>query len=272
MARSRLSGEDERQLEGVARPNALVVHEVIRKEGVENLRRAPSALAWSALAAGLAMGFSLVSEGLLRAHLPDAPWRPLVTKLGYSVGFLIVVLGRQQLFTENTLTPVLPLLSKPDGSTALRLLRLWGIVLAGNLVGAAAFAWTVGHTAVFTPAVRHAFSEIGREAMEGSAVLHGLRGIFAGWLIALMVWLLPGADQARVAVLFVLTYLVGLAGLSHIIAGSVEALYVVQTGDFSWGAYWGRFAGPTLLGNTLGGVALVAALNFGQVAPDSEDT
>ena len=133
------------------------------------------------------------------------------------------------------------------------------------------FAWTVGHTGVFAPDVRHAFTGIGREAMQGSAGLHLLRGIFAGWLIALMVWLLPGADQARVAVIFVLTYLVGLAGLSHIIAGSVEALYVVLTGDFSWGAYWGRFALPTLLGNTLGGVALVAALNFGQVAPASEE-
>ena len=117
MAEPQLSGQEKKQAGAAARPNALVVHEVIRAEGTEELRRAPSALAWSALAAGLAMGFSLVSEGLLRAHLPDAPWRPLVSKLGYSVGFLIVVLGRQQLFTENTLTPVLPLLNKPEGRT-----------------------------------------------------------------------------------------------------------------------------------------------------------
>jgi formate/nitrite transporter FocA (FNT family) len=270
MATPDLNNEEQQQAEAAARPNAIVVHEVISAEGDEELRRAPIALAWSALAAGLAMGFSLVSEGLLRSHLPHVPWTPLVSKLGYSVGFLIVVLGRQQLFTENTLTPVLPLLSKWDGATLCRLLRLWGIVLAGNLLGALAFAWVVSHTGVFTPDVRQTFRQIGSESMHGGAVLHLLRGIFAGWLIALMVWLLPGADQARVIVIFVLTYLVGLAGLSHVIAGSVEALYSVLAGDTSWAAYGGRFLLPTLLGNTVGGVALVAALNYGQVAPPSD--
>src|SRR5690349_8167211 len=83
-------------------PRVHVVHEAIRIEGEEELKRTSSALAWSGLAAGLSMGFSLVTEGLLRSHLPDTPWRPLVSKLGYSAGFLFVVLGRQQLFTENT--------------------------------------------------------------------------------------------------------------------------------------------------------------------------
>ena len=266
-----LNTQEQSQAGQASRPNAIVVHEVIRAEGEEELGRAPLALALSALAAGLAMGFSLVAEGLLRAHLPDTPWRPLVSKLGYSVGFLIVVLGRQQLFTENTLTPVLPLLTQRDRKTLCRLLRLWGIVLAGNLLGALAFAWVVGHTGVYTPQVRHVFGQIGLETMHGGVLLHFLRGIFAGWLIALMVWLLPGAGEARVFVILVLTYLVGLAGLAHVIAGSVEALYSVLVGQTSWAAYGGRFLLPTLLGNTLGGVTLVAALNYGQVAPPSEE-
>ena len=82
-----------------------------------------------------------------------------------------------------------------------------------------------------------------------------------------MVWLLPAAEQARLQIIIILTYLVGLGGLAHIIAGSVEALYVVTLGLYPWAAYWGQFMVPTLLGNILGGVTLVAALNYAQVAP-----
>ena len=82
------------------------------------------------------MGFSFIAEGVLRSHLPDAPWRPLISKFGYSFGFLIVIIGRQQLFTENTLTAVLPVLARRSWNSICRMLRLWAIVLAANLAGA----------------------------------------------------------------------------------------------------------------------------------------
>src|SRR4051794_15798802 len=126
-----------------------VVHEAIRKEGEGELARPSSALAWSGLAAGLSIGFSFVAEALLRSHLPDATWRPLVAKLGYSLGYLIVILGRQQLFTENTLTVILPLLIQRDARTLLNVARLWAVVLAANLAGAMLFAWLLGHTPAF---------------------------------------------------------------------------------------------------------------------------
>src|SRR3954471_18464498 len=93
-------------------PASHVVHQAIVAEGVEELERSTAALAWSGLAGGLAMGLSLIAEAILQTHIPDASWRPLVSKLGYAVGFLVVILGRQQLFTENTLTPILPLLDR----------------------------------------------------------------------------------------------------------------------------------------------------------------
>src|SRR5689334_18565020 len=77
-----------------------VVHEAIRHDGEEELRRPMSALAWSGLAAGMSMGFSFVGQALLYADLPDTRWRHLITGLGYPLGFLIVIIGRQQLFTE----------------------------------------------------------------------------------------------------------------------------------------------------------------------------
>ncbi|HVI24149.1 MAG TPA: formate/nitrite transporter family protein, partial [Myxococcales bacterium] len=146
--------KEEAEAEERSAPNPSVVWDAVHQEGCDELRRRPVALMWSGLAAGLSMGFSLISEGLLRAHLPDAGWRPLVSKLGYSVGFLVVVLGRQQLFTENTLTVVLPVLRRRAGWVVKKMARLWSIVLVANLIGALGVAWVLGHTAVFDPHVR----------------------------------------------------------------------------------------------------------------------
>src|SRR5215204_494686 len=127
-------------------PSGKVVYKAILHEAEDELGRPSAALFWSGLAAGLSMGFSLTAEALLRSRLPERDWTPLVTKLGYSVGFLVVILGRQQLFTENTLTPVLPLLQRKDAKTLANLLRLWGVVLAANLLGALSIAWVMARS------------------------------------------------------------------------------------------------------------------------------
>ncbi|MFL5590225.1 MAG: formate/nitrite transporter family protein [Ktedonobacteraceae bacterium] len=266
-----LSKGERREVEERTSISALVVHETVREEGEHELRRPPSALAWSGLAAGLSMGFSLVAQGLLHAYLPRASWTPLIDNLGYSTGFLIVILGRQQLFTENTLTVILPLLAHPDWSTFWRVARLWAVVLAANLVGAFLFATIVAHTAVFPPQITRSFAEISLHSMQGSFGLTLLRGIFAGWLIALMVWLLPASQGTRLHIIILITYLVALGGFTHIIAGSVDVLYLVSTGTVSWLTYFIGFMLPTLIGNIIGGVSLVAALNFAQVTSETED-
>lgn len=240
-----------------------VVHEAIRQEGEQELRRATSALAWSGLAAGLSMGFSMLAQGIIHHALPDEPWRRLVAGFGYSVGFIIVVLGRQQLFTENTLTPILPLLQSRTWCKLFQVMRLWAIVLATNLLGTLLFAWAVGSTDLFSPELRLAFTQISQDALRPFGPMF-LGGIFAGWLIALMVWLLPAAETARVVIIMLLTYTISIAGFPHLIAGSVEAFYLVITGALSWTGYLTQFMLPTLLGNVLGGVILVAALNHAQ--------
>src|SRR5215212_3515823 len=145
---------EQEEAERRSAPSGKIVYKAILKEGEEELARPSSALFWSGLAAGLSMGFSMIAEGLLHAHLPDAPWRPLVAKFGYSVGFLIVILGRQQLFTENTLTPVLPLLRKKTADCLRNVLRLWAVVLLANLLGALLFALVLAKTPTFSTEMR----------------------------------------------------------------------------------------------------------------------
>src|SRR3954454_9875774 len=244
-------------------PAPSVVYEAIYSEGRDELQRGSGSLFFSGLAAGLSMGFSLASEGLLRAYLPDAPWRPLIAKLGYSVGFLIVVLGRQQLFTENTLTVVLPVLRRRAWWVVRKMIRLWSIVLLANLIGALGIAWALGHTAVFDEHIRTVFAKIASHGVGEAFGTVLLKGVFAGWLIALMVWLMPGAQGSRLAVIVIITYLIGLGEFAHVIAGSVDKLLLVTTGQLSAGAFLGGCLAPALLGNILGGVSLVAALNHG---------
>jgi formate/nitrite transporter FocA (FNT family) len=244
--------------------DARTTHEVIRLEGERELDRSNAALAWSGLAAGLAMGFSLVAQGVLHHGLPDAPWRPLVSSLGYSVGFLIVILGSQQLFTENTLRVIVPLLSRRDGKTLGNVARLWAVVLVANVVGALVFGWVAARTEMFSAELRHSFTELSRKAMEPDFGLTLLRGIFAGWLIALMVWMMPAARTAHLWVIVIVTWLVGASHLSHVVAGSVEAFYLAALGEQSWGEALVGFTLPSFIGNVIGGTGLVAALNHAQ--------
>jgi formate-nitrite transporter family protein len=247
-------------------PSAFVVHEAIRLEGEEELRRPPEALAFSGFAAGLSMGFSFVAEGALNYYVPQASWAPLLIRMGYPVGFLIVILGRQQLFTETTVTVILPLLAQRTAAQLVRVLRFWGIVLATNLLGALLFAWVLAVTDTYGQGVKEQLAQLAAFAVGGGFGSVFVRGVFAGWLIATVVWLMPAAGSMRVWVIIIITYLVGLADLSHIIAGSVETLYLVVLGRLAWTTWFTGFMLPTLLGNAVGGVALVSALNHAQVA------
>jgi formate-nitrite transporter family protein len=93
-------------------------------------------------------------------------------------------------------------------------------------------------------------------------------GIFAGWLIAMMVWMMPAADSSRAFIIVCMTYLVSLGRLPHAVAGSVEVLYLVASKRLAWGAFLGSFLAPTLIGNTIGGVSLVAFFNHAQVVTE----
>jgi formate/nitrite transporter FocA (FNT family) len=255
-----------------AAPRALVIHEIVRAEGEEALKRQPAALTWSALAAGLSMGFSFLSQALLHACLPDAPWRPAIDSIGYSVGFIIVILGRQQLFTESTLTAVLPVLTRRNAASLGALLRLWGIVLVANILGAWIFAALLTIHGVFRPDVTAALASLSVQTVQSPFLATFFRSVFAGWLIAMMVWLLPSARSARLWTVMLITYVVSLGHLSHVIAGSVEAAYAVLTGAASPQGFALSFLLPTLLGNTVGGVALVALLNHAAIAPEIQDS
>jgi formate-nitrite transporter family protein len=261
--------EEVEEVEKRERPRSAVIFETIRREGEEEFQRTSLALFWSAIAAGGSMTFSMITQGVIQARLPDAPWAHLVSSFGYTVGFLIVILGRQQLFTENTLTPLLPIFHQPTRHRFGNLARLWTVIFLGNIIAALLTSGLVAYSGAFPADTLKTFDELARSATSHPFLVLFAKAVFAGWLIALMVWLLPMAEQAAIFVIVILTYVVAAGDFAHIIAGSIEAMFGAWHGAISWGDVL-AFVVPTLLGNCVGGVAFVAAVSSAEIGAEDD--
>ena len=260
-----ISEHEVRDVEEMSAPRTPVIYEVVRRLGEEEMARPATSLWWSGVAAGLSISFSLLAQAILQAHLPDAPWRPLVSSFGYCVGFLMVVLGNQQLFTESTITAVLPVLKDTSWKRLWRMGRLWAIVLVANFAGTFFAAVFCTFTPVLQPELLHGMQEISRVLLALSWWSMALHGISSGFLIAAMVWMIPSAESAKFAVITLMTYLIAIGGFTHIVAGSMEANMLVLAGDWEWWRMLAQFFVPVLIGNMIGGTALFALISYAQV-------
>ncbi|OYY67859.1 formate/nitrite transporter family protein [Sphingomonas sp. 28-63-12] len=245
--------------------SAQELHRAVREEGQEELDRPASSLFWSGLAAGLTISASLLAEGTLEAHLPDSPARPLLAALGYPMGFLLVILGRMQLFTESTITAMLPLVTAPSRWALLSTLRLWGIVIGANLVGTSLAAAAIVWGWPGDPAIRAGMIHVSHAVIAFGPFSTLLNAIPAGFLIAIIAWALPNAREQSFFVIFAVTYLVAIGGFSHSIVGSNEAFVLIFSGEAGAGRVLFGFLVPAILGNLVGGAGLFAVLAHAQV-------
>jgi formate/nitrite transporter FocA (FNT family) len=263
-----LSETEKKDVDESSRLSALTIVEVLRREGEDEMDRPATSLWWSGIAAGLSLSFSLIVQGVLQTRLPDTPWRPLVTSLGYTIGFLIAVMARHQLFTENTITAVLPVTARLSLHNLARMGRLWGLVLIANLAGTLLAALFCSFTPVIPHEVREAMLAISQESVAHSPLEIFFRAIAAGFLIAAMVWLLPSAQSTQFHVIILMTYVIAIGGFAHIVAGSFEGFILVANSRMQ---VWPLLAGvafPTLIGNIIGGTGLFALIAYAQVAKE----
>lgn len=247
---------------------AMAIHEHIRQDGEKELERDAMALLWSAIAAGLSMGASLLAKGIFHVQLEGIPGSFVLENLGYTFGFIIVIMARQQLFTENTVTAVLPIMQNPTWRNGGLLMRLWGVVLLGNLIGTAIVALAFEHMPVFDEATRDAFVKIGMDVMKNSPSEMFANAIISGWVIATMVWMFPAAGAAKIVVIILMTWLIALGDTTHIVVGAVEIFYLVFNGTLHWSEFLWPFALPTLAGNICGGTFIFALLSHAQIRND----
>lgn len=247
---------------------AMAIHEHIRQDGEKELERDAMALLWSAIAAGLSMSASLLAKGIFHVQLDGIPGAYVLENLGYTFGFIIVIMARQQLFTENTVTVVLPVMQKPSWVNFGLMMRLWSLVLLGNLIGTAVAAWAFEYMPIFDEETRDAFVKIGMEVMKNSPAEMFANAMISGWIIATMVWMFPSAGAAKIVVIILMTWLIALADTTHIVVGAVEIFYLIFNGTIHWSEFFWPFALPTLAGNICGGTFIFALLSHAQIRND----
>jgi formate-nitrite transporter family protein len=260
-----ISADEVEDVEELATPRTPVIYEVVRRLGDEEMQRPLTSLWWSGVAAGLSISFSLLAQAILLTHLPDAEWRPLLTSFGYCVGFIMAVMSRQQLFTESTITAVLPVVAEFTWRNIGRMARLWAIVLAANLAGTLFAALFCTYTPVLPAQLYDGMVTVSRDLLGFSWWDMMFRAVAAGFLMAAMVWLMPGAERAQFHVITLITWLIAVGGFTHVVAGSMEAYLLVLTGDWAWWQMIAEFLAPVLIGNIIGGTALFALIAYAQV-------
>ena len=257
-------GQDQKNL---SRPSAEEIYQQVSRNARQELKRSSTALAISAFGGGVFMGLSALGTAMALALLPAGPKTEIVSRMFYPLGFIVVIIGRSQLFTENTLYPVALVLS--EKKEFWNTLRLWSVVLPGNVLGAFAFASLAALTEALSPGIVQALAGLGLQALAHPASTIFWSGVMGGWIIALAAWLVSGSHSitGSVAVIWMLTFIVGLGNFAHCIATSGEILVAVLTHQASWQAYphWFLYA---VLGNICGGVGMVTILEYGQVVSD----
>lgn len=255
----------EKIVEDTEKLDSKQIFEVIRRDGNEELERPNGSLFWSGIAAGLMISLSVLGEAIFRTYLPDTAWRYLLENMGYSLGFLVVILGRMQLFTENTITTVLPVMQDPRPRLLQRVVVLWSIVLFANVIGAFVVATAFAYGSFIPSDLLPAITELSEHATGFAPGVAFQRAIPAGILVAAIVWMLPQSEGFELFVILIFTWLIAAGDFTHIVAGSVEMAFLMVQGQLGFGpAIWSFFL-PVLAGNILGGTAIFALLAFGQV-------
>lgn len=222
-------------------------------------------LALSGLSAGLDIGFSLFFMAVVLTLMGgdfSAPLTRAVVANMYPVGFVFVIIGRSELFTEHTTLAVFPVLGRRASIWALA--RLWGVVYAANLLGAAMFAlvavWVGPALGVIDSA---AFGTIAQQLVETGWTMTFVSGLLAGWMMGLLSWILTAAQEtiSRILLVWLVTAGIGLAGLHHSVVGTAEVLAGVFSHHQSLSDYW-RFLIPATIGNAVGGAVLVSLIKY----------
>lgn len=262
------SSRDEEEIEELKAADAKEVHRAVREEGDEEVNRPAASLLWSGLAAGFAINASLLAEAALHAGIGETPWRTLVVSLGYPLGFVIVILGRMQFFTESTITAMLPLVTRPSMWTLKRTLRLWALVILANLAGTALTTLALTHLPMLDASLRDGMVSVSEVILRHDAMATFWTAIPAGFMIASIAWMLPNAREQSFLVIFAVTYAVGITGLSHSVVGSAEAFTLVWAGKIDIARALFAQIAPAVIGNLVGGAGLFAVLAHGQVRPE----
>ena len=261
-----LSPAERKDVEERAAPRSPVIHAVVMLHGEEELERPTGSLFWSGVAGGITIMASVIAEAALLTKLPETVGaREAIADLGYSVGFIMVVLGRMQLFTEQTVVAALPVMAQPSRAKLASAARLWTIVFVANLIGACVAAAMNIHLRLMGPELIKSMLDVSAELLHRTPLETLAQAIPAGFLVASIAWIRAGSQGGEFWIVLTLTYAIALGNFAHVVAGSAEAFLLVFAGGIGIGEAFGGIILPALLGNIIGGTGLFALLAHAQV-------
>ncbi|WP_231758960.1 formate/nitrite transporter family protein [Microbulbifer elongatus] len=241
------------------------------QESLHEYQRNNRSLFLSSLAAGLEIGFSLFLMAAFYSHFNGPEFEQLMyllVALSYPIGFILVIIGRSDLFTEHTTLAILPLLSGRERVASLA--RVWGVIYAGNMVGAFLFSLLFVHYVEVTERLDAGiFAYYGEKLLADIPRGQFVGAIFAGWLMGLLGWMVASAAEtiSRIVVVALIAFVIGLGGLAHCIAGAVGIFCALLSDESTMRLWEGlRFLGVATLGNTIGGSIFVGMLKYSYVA------
>ena len=235
-------------------------------EGKEQLDRPLVSLFLSAVAAGMILGFTVLAVAVMASLLPNMHegLNRIIVATVYPLGFVLCILSRTQLFTEHTATAVYPVL---DGKSNLKkLLRLWSVVICGNLVGGLASAGLLNAAEPVIHASKGYFL-LAEHLLHFSGQSLFVSSILAGWLMALGAWIVLStySTLSQIFSIYIVTFIIGVGGLHHSIAGSIELFAALFSSDQIHFAQLPVVILTVLAGNLVGGSVFVAVLNYGHI-------
>ena len=253
--------------EALPETRRLTAQEIFRaavENAREEIRRSPRTLAFSGVVGGMTLGLTGLAVAAVHSLIGHGGWEDLAAYIIYPVGFIAVIIGRGQLFTENTLYPVVLILD--ERRQFFQTLRLWATVFTANILGAFFFALLAMRTSALSPHFASELINLGLDASNGSFTHFFWSGIFGGWLIALVAWMVTASHWTigQLVMIWLLTFVVGIGHFAHCIVTSGEILCAVVAGSIPVLTYF-QWLLPATLGNIVGGVVIVSLLNYGQV-------
>lgn len=235
-------------------------------EGMEQIARPRASLFLSAVAAGMILCFTVLAVAVMSSLVAntDSQFSRLIVAAAYPLGFVLCILSRTQLFTEHTATAVYPVLD--NKADVKGLLRLWFIVICGNLTGGLVSAGLL----VFSEPVIHAgigYDLLAQHLIGFSIPTLFVSAILAGWLMALGAWIVLATHStlSQIVSIYIVTFIIGLGGFHHSIAGSIELFAAYFSSDNISFMQLPPVIATVLLGNMVGGSVFVAVLNYGHI-------
>ncbi len=267
--RARHNHDQEKLENAINKPkSATSIYDEQVEEGKTEHKRSSKGLFMSSIAGGMEVGFTLLLAGIMftmfNKELSESVMH-WVLALCYPVGFVFVIIGRSELFTEHTNLAFTPVL---NGLVSVKsLLRVWGLVYLGNLIGGYLISFIL---TILGPSMEiislSAFYELAHKLVDHPFHIILISSIVAGWLMGLLSWLVSSSQEtiSRIFMIFLVTSLIGLGGLHHSIVGSIEVFAGLLVTDITFEQY-GFFQLWSTIGNITGGVFFVAILKFSAI-------